>query len=50
MPDVSGTQPLGGGVGNPQPAVVPDQDANMADAGGGADPLDNHGLVNMRIL
>ena len=47
IPNVSGTQPLGGGVSNWRPTILPDHDANMTDARGGADPLDNHGLVNM---
>ena len=34
--------------GNPRLAVVLDRDANMADAKGGADPLDDHGLVDMQ--
>ena len=48
MPDVNGTQPSGGSVGNPQPAVVPNPDANMADVEGGADPFDDHGFVDMQ--
>lgn len=46
--DVSGTQSLGGGVGDPRSAVVLEQDANIVDAKEGANPLTNHGLVHMQ--
>ena len=47
LPDFSGASSLGGVVGNPSLAGMPNRDACMADAEGDVDSQEDHGLVDM---
>lgn len=50
MPTTSQTKPLGGGISSPQLAIVPNQDANIANLKKGAAFLNDHGLVEMQDI